>query len=103
MGAVGYQAALSFSQRLGGLMTLSTYFATHDSIALASANADIPVFISHGTLDPIVPEQLGQKAFEALLAQGYRPEYKTYAMEHSVHPNQIKDISAWLQKILARR
>ena len=100
-GAVGYQAALSYSKRLAGLMTLSTYFATSDTVALEPTNADIPIFISHGTLDPVVPEQLGQKAFELLLARGYRPEYKTYGMEHSVHPNQIKDISDWLQKVLA--
>ena len=99
-GAVGYEAALSYPEQLGGLMTMSTYFATHETISLHPANADIPIFISHGTLDPIVPESLGQKAFELLLAKGYRPEYKTYSMEHSVHPNQIKAISEWLQKVL---
>ena len=99
-GAVGYEAALTYPEKLAGLMTMSTYFATNDTIALQPANANIPIFVSHGTLDPVVPEALGQKAFELLLAKGYRPEYKTYAMEHSVHPNQIKAISEWLQKVL---
>ena len=100
-GAVGYEAALSYPKTLGGLMTLSTYFATHNSIALHPGNASIPLFISHGTQDDVVPEQLGQQAFELLLAKGYRPEYKTYAMGHSVCPEQIVDIAAWLKKTLA--
>ena len=99
-GAVGYEAALSYPERLGGLMAMSTYFATHDTIQLHSANAEIPIHIFHGKMDPVVPESLGQKAFELLLAKGYRPDYKTYAMEHSVHPNQIKDISMWLENVL---
>ncbi|MEM7207943.1 MAG: carboxylesterase [Pseudomonadota bacterium] len=99
-GAVGYEAALSFPHRLAGLMTLSTYYATHDTLQHNPANADIPIFVSHGDLDPVVPPLLGQKAFQLLLAQGYRPEHKTYRMEHSVHPEQIVDIGAWLQRVL---
>ena len=48
----------------------------------------------------MVPVLLGQKAFELLLAKGYRPAMKTYAMEHSVCPEQIVDISHWLQSVL---
>ena len=99
-GAVGYQAALSYPEKLGGLMALSTYFATHDTIALHPANAALPIGIFHGTMDPVVPEPLGQKALALLQAQGYSPDYKTYPMEHSVCPQQVGDISLWLQKIL---
>ncbi|MEM7292796.1 MAG: dienelactone hydrolase family protein [Pseudomonadota bacterium] len=99
-GAVAYEVALSFSESLAGLMALSTYFATEPTILLHPANAAIPIHISHGTLDPIVPALLGQKAFERLLAKGYRPEYKTYAMEHSIHPNQIVDIGEFLKSAL---
>ena len=52
--------------------------------------------------DPVVPERLGQKAFELLKEKGYQPEYKTYPMEHSVCPEQIGDISAWFRKIIGR-
>lgn len=100
-GAVGYEVALTYPESLGGLMAMSTYFATHGTIALHPANANLPIHIFHGTADPVVPEGLGQKAFELLLAKGYRPDYKTYPMEHSVCPQQIDDISSWMQKILA--
>ncbi len=100
-GAVGYEVALTCPETLGGLIAMSTYFATHDTIAPHPANTDLPIHIFHGTMDPIVPEALGQKAFELLLAKGYGPVYKTYPMEHSVCPQQIGDISLWIQKVLA--
>ncbi len=101
-GAVGYEVALTYPSALAGLMTMSTYFATQNTIALHPANANLPIHIFHGTMDPVVPEALGQKAFDLLLAKGYRPVYKTYPMEHSVCPQQIGDISLWVQNILAR-
>ena len=99
-GAIGYQAALTYPKKLAGLMAMSTYFATRTTIALHPANASLAIHISHGDQDPIVPESLGQQAFKLLLAQGYHPDYKTYPMEHNVCPQQIEDISWWLQTVL---
>lgn len=99
-GAVAYQAALSCDKSLAGLMALSTYYATKDTIKLAVENKDLPIHIFHGSQDQVVPEILGKQAFEALNAQGYRVDYQSYPMEHSVHPQQVKDMSAWLQKVL---
>lgn len=100
-GAVVYHAALSCAKPLAGLMALSTYFATADSIALSAENQSIPVLIHHGTRDGVVAEILGQRAQTALTGKGYAVEYQTYPMEHSVCPEQIRDISNWLQKVLA--
>ncbi len=100
-GAVVYQTALSFDKPLAGLMALSTYFATADSIAFSAANHSLPVLIHHGNRDGVVPELLGRRACDVLTDKGYAPEYKSYPMEHSVCPAQINDISTWLQKVLA--
>lgn len=100
-GAVVYQTALSFDKPLAGLMALSTYFATADSIALSAANQSLPVLIHHGNRDGVVPELLGRRAEEVLTAKNYSVQYKSYSMEHSVCPEQINDISTWLQKVLA--
>jgi len=99
-GAVVYEAALSYNEPLGGLMTLSTYFATADSIELSTANQQIPIHIFHGSQDPVVHEVLGQQALATLTGMGYKAEYKTYPMQHSVHPQEIADISHWLQERL---
>ena len=100
-GAVSYQVALTYMQPLAGLLCMSTYFATKDSITPNSANKNLPILICHGSRDPMVPERMGREAKEKLVAMGYGVEYKTYPMEHSVCPEEIADISQWLQKVLA--
>lgn len=100
-GAIAYEAALRHPRRLAGLMALSTYFATADSIALADANREIPIQVFHGLHDPMVIEERGRQAVEALQARGYKPVYSTYPMEHAVCLEEIQDISAFLRSTLA--
>jgi len=100
-GAVAYQVSLSHSQPLGGLIAMSTYFATSDTIALSDANRSLPIEIQHGSYDPVVPPALGIRAAEFLKDRGYNVAFRTYPMDHSVCPQQIGDISAALQRFLA--
>jgi phospholipase/carboxylesterase len=100
-GAVSYQTALTYMQPLAGLLCLSTYFATGDSITPNQANKQLPIQICHGSRDPMVPEQLGQAAYRRLLEMGYSADYQSYPMEHAVCPEEIADISRWLQRVLA--
>lgn len=100
-GAVAYQASLCHPQPLGGLIAMSTYFATSDSAVLSEANRDLPIEIQHGVYDPVVPQGLGVSAAEFLKGRGYRVTFRTYPMDHSVCPQQIGDIAAALQRFLA--
>ncbi|EED36383.1 carboxylesterase 1 [Luminiphilus syltensis NOR5-1B] len=100
-GAVAYQTALTHMYPLAGLLCLSTYFATGDTITPNSANQQIPIKICHGTRDPMVGVQLGKAAYQRLTAMGYAVEYREYPMEHAVCPDEIADISRWLQHVLA--
>ena len=99
-GAVAYQVALSFPQPMCGLLAMSTYFATGEEIYQHPANKKIPIAVHHGLYDPVVPESLGRKGADELKKHGYDVNYQTYSMEHSVCPEQITDISTWLQKVL---
>jgi phospholipase/carboxylesterase len=99
-GAVAYQVALSHAKPLGGLLAMSTYFATSSSIKHSEANSTLPIEIQHGTYDPVVPEPLGQNAANQLINDGYSVNYRTYPIEHGVCPQQIEDISEWLQNLL---
>ena len=100
-GAVAYQAALTYSQPLAGLLAMSTYFATKDSIQVNPANNAMSIMIMHGSLDPVVSPLLGQQALQILSDMGFQPSYKSYTMEHCVCAEQINDISAWLLECLA--
>lgn len=101
-GAVAYQVALSHAKPLGGLLAMSSYFATSDSIRLNDANRHLPIEIQHGTHDPVVPESLGKNAATLLKTLGYPVNFRSYPMEHGVCPQQITDISEWLQQLLQK-
>lgn len=95
-GAVAYEAALGYPRRLGGLLAMSTYLATADSLDYAAANRDLPIEIHHGIMDPVVPESLGRAARDRLTERGYPVNYRQYPMAHAVCPQQIMDIARWL-------
>ena len=59
-------------------MALSTYFATDSSIDYSAANSDLPILIQHGTHDPVVPVQLGERAYTLLKDKQYSVNYLTY-------------------------
>lgn len=99
-GAVAYQCALTFARPLAGLLALSTYFATADSVEPHPANRDIPIFVGHGTQDPMVPEALGREAVSKLEAMGYRPDYQTWPMGHEVCLEEIETVGQWLRQCL---
>ena len=99
-GAVCYQAALTYPKPLAGLFTMSTWFPTANSIVRDAANDELPIYISHGSQDPVIDESLGQKSREVLISMNFQPSYKTYPMEHSVCPQQINDLSGWIRELL---
>ncbi|OHV08639.1 alpha/beta hydrolase [Kushneria phosphatilytica] len=95
-GAVAYEAALSYPRPLGGVLALSTYLATADSLQPSEANRNISIEVHHGTQDPVVPETLGRQGAEQLAAMGYPVRYRTWPMPHSVSPEQLPEIRQWL-------
>jgi phospholipase/carboxylesterase len=99
-GAVAYQGALTYPRPLAGLATMSSYFATANTIQLNSANAKLPTHVFHGSQDPMVPEQQGHEACQILTAMGYQPGYDTYPIEHSVCIEEIADIATCLRRWL---
>lgn len=100
-GAVVLEAGLSCPHPLAGLLSLSSYFPTADSVTINDANRKLPILICHGTADPVVNEALGKNSVSVLEAFGFQPQYSSYPMQHSVCLEEIRDISAWLQSVLA--
>ncbi|SNB55754.1 phospholipase/carboxylesterase [Marinobacter sp. es.042] len=99
-GAVAYELGLSYPERFGGVLALSTYFATANTVQRSEANADVPISVYHGTFDPMVPESLGVRSVETLKEMGYDPSYQTFPMEHSVCLEEIQDIGRFIRRHL---
>lgn len=101
-GAIALQTGLRHPDRLAGIMALSTYLPLADSFGqeAAPANARTPVFMAHGTQDPVVPYQMGSGSRDLLTNAGYSVEWHEYPMPHSVCLEEVRDVSAWLRGVL---
>ena len=102
-GAIVLHTGLRFPQRLAGVLALSTYLPLKGSFSAdaSPANADLPVFMAHGSRDPVVPLPLAAASRDFLLRSGYPVEWHEYEMAHSVCPAEIADIGAWLRRVFA--
>jgi phospholipase/carboxylesterase len=56
--------------------------------------------MAHGTFDPIIPLGRAEESGRLLQSLGYSVEWREYPMPHSVCPEELADIGAWLRRIL---
>jgi phospholipase/carboxylesterase len=101
-GAIALQTALRYPKPLAGVMALSTYLPLAATLAAerSAANAQIPIFMAHGQYDDIIPMQRARASREALQKVDYKVEWHEYPMPHSVCGEEVRDISAFLAKLL---
>lgn len=98
-GAVTLAAGLRRREPLAGLVALSTYLPGIEAAAqaLADGAARQPVFMAHGSQDPVVPYQAGRKSASCLRQLGFAVDWHVYAMPHAVCPDEVRDLGDWLQ------
>lgn len=101
--AMTLQTGLRHPEKLAGLVCLSGYLPLAETLATErhEANQSTPVFMAHGTQDPVVDIARAQRSCETLQTLGYSVEWHTYTMPHSVCLEEIKAIAAFLKRILA--
>ena len=101
-GAIALHTGLRHPELLAGIMALSTYLPLAPTLATeaSAANRDVPIFMAHGTGDPLIPLARASRAHQILTGLGYRVEWHDYAMEHAVSREEIQDIAGWLRRVL---
>ena len=101
-GAVAIDTAVRLPYSLGGLMALSTYMLFADELEKVRRPEirDLPVFIGHGTMDPVVAFQLGKEARKRFESWGSRVTWGQYPMAHAVCAQEIADVGVWLADVL---
>lgn len=102
-GAMALQTGLRHPERLAGIMALSCYLPLAEQLPVeaSAANRDVPIFLAHGIHDPLIPLSRARRAFEILTGLGYPVQWHEYPMPHAVCDTEIRDIGAWLARILA--
>jgi phospholipase/carboxylesterase len=101
-GAIALQTGLRHPERIAGIMALSTYVPIGEKLAMEAnpANREVPIFMAHGTQDPVIPFGRAQESRALLQSLGYAVEWREYRMPHSVCPEELVDIGAWLREVL---
>ena len=101
-GAIALHAGLRYPQPLAGILALSSYLPLRDATRreASEANRKVPIFMAHGSQDPVVPLSTSESSREFLTGLGYVVETHTYPMPHSVCAEEVRDIRDWLSRVL---
>ena len=101
-GALVLQTGLRQSQPLAGIIALSCYLPLANTLTseASSANAGIPILMTHGIHDSVIPITYAIASRDKLLTAGYAVEWHEYPMAHSVCSQEIADIGYWLRHIM---
>jgi phospholipase/carboxylesterase len=101
--AMSLLTGLRHAERLAGIIGMSGYLPLASTLAAerSEANASTPIFMAHGTADPMIPIGIAHASRDALKALGYDVEWHEYPMPHSVCMEEVQAMNAWLVKVLA--
>jgi phospholipase/carboxylesterase len=101
-GAIALQTGLRHPERIAGIMALSTYLPIAEKFPAeaSAANRGVPIYMAHGSYDPIVPLARAEESRALLQSLGYAVQWREYPMPHSVCAEEVAEIGAWLSKVL---
>jgi len=83
-GAVAIHTALQTEHSIAGLMALSTYMALPEDAESAVCRKDLPIFMAHGSFDPVLKMDWGRSSADKLTEHGYAVDWHEYPMAHAV-------------------
>ena len=102
--AMSLQVGLRFPHALAGIMALSGYLPLAKSLPLerSEANSKTPIFMAHGVWDAVITLERAEASSDTLEKLGYQVDWNSYPMEHSLHPDELVDISRFLTMVLSK-
>lgn len=102
-GAITLAAGLRRERPLAGLIGLSTYLPGAERLAgfATEASKRQPIFMAHGSGDPVIPIAHSENSARALRDAGYDVQWHRYPMAHQVCAEEIADLRAWMGRRFA--
>ncbi|KAF8473977.1 Phospholipase/carboxylesterase/thioesterase [Kalaharituber pfeilii] len=95
---------LTSERSLGGIICLSGYLPFREKIASmrTEKGKKLPIFMGHGTKDPVVKHVWGEMSRDLLVGMGQDVTWKSYPdLEHSATPQEINDVEKWIDARLS--
>jgi phospholipase/carboxylesterase len=101
-GAIALHLATRINHKLAGIVALSTYLTMPEQLSdeKSAANIETPVFMAHGSQDPVVPMQRGQYSAKVLQENGFTVSWQDYPMAHAVCLEEIQALGQFLKSVL---
>lgn len=108
--ALSLMAAHTFPEKLGGVIACSGYLTARSDLDKwwSNSNAETPLFMAHGTQDPMVPFESGKESYELIVAKKAEragvdaakidAAFKSYRMEHGSCAEEMGDLVQWLKR-----
>ena len=90
------------TRKLAGIIALSCYMLSGSTLAAehTAVNQTTPIFVAHGMRDPVVDIRLGEETRRLLEEADYSVTWHSYPIPHSVSPEELTHVAAWLRRIL---
>jgi len=99
---MSYAAGLLDPTHVRGIVALSGYIPSKSNLQFEMDKlSGLPVFISHGAYDELIPLKLGLESAELLRGAGANVTFREYAMGHQVTEDTLRDLSSWLRDVLS--
>ncbi|MBV2196815.1 MAG: dienelactone hydrolase family protein [Flavobacterium sp.] len=97
---LSYATALTYPEKVAKVVALSGYFNQEimPEVIDTKAISHLKFFISHGSVDQVIPVEWARKAKPALENLGLEVEYHEYPVGHGVAPQNFFDFKNWLQR-----
>ena len=95
---LSYATALTYPEKIAKVVALSGYFNQDilPEVIDTKAISHLKFFVSHGTVDQVIPVDWARKAKPALENLGLEVEYQEYPIGHGVSPKNFFDFKNWL-------
>ena len=95
---LSYATALTYPEKISKVVALSGYFNQEilPEVIDTKAISHLKFFVSHGSVDQVIPVDWARKAKPALENLGLEVEYQEYPIGHGVSPKNFFDFKNWL-------
>ena len=96
-----YAYGLPNPDQFKGLVMLSSMVYEQERLKeKLPAERTQPIFVSHGTSDPMISLDVGQSSRDFLKAENYEPDYFEYNMGHEISQEVLDDLVPWIHNVL---
>ena len=97
---LSYATALTYPEKISKVVALSGYLNQEilPEVIDTKAISHLKFFVSHGSVDQVIPVDWARKAKPALENLGLEVEYQEYPIGHGVSPKNFFDFKNWLQR-----